>query len=269
MDIVYNIRPMRFEDWDVYHEMIKEILPDDNLRKDQFLNSVKSGSFFVLESDNKMVGQLKVSRFGSHEAHLGSIGVAKSHQRKGWGRILMKYSIDWFKEQDGISTVHLYTQDYNIAAQSMYKKFGFKVTGTTWHYFIPFTSLKPTGNYICQEILEEEINFIGERFPTLPAAQIRRFLDDRDTKYYVLTLKNKDGMIVGAARFTPSFPGSFPFEIIGIDGFDDFMKGMGKLSLPEFNYVRTVFTDNKKLAKLCDERNYHLHHRLYKMSLNL
>ena len=31
---------------------------------------------------------------------------------------------------------------------------------------------------------------------------------------------------------------------------------MEKLSLPEFNYVRIVFTDNKELAALCEKRNY-------------
>jgi len=191
MDSEYSIRPMRNEDWEIYHKMMKELLPDDMMRKDQFSNSVKKGNFYTLESNDQMIGQLKIARFGSEEAHLGSIGVAKSHQRRGWGSVLMRYAIDWFKKQDGISTVHLYTQDYNIPAQTMYKKFGFKASGTTWHFFVPFTSLKPSGKHTCQEILEEEIDSVGNKFPSLPAAQIRRYLEDKNTRYYVLTLKDK------------------------------------------------------------------------------
>ena len=269
MNTEYKIRPMKNEDWDTYHKMMRYLLPEDMLWKDQFPNSVKKGNFYALESDDQMVGQLKFARFGSDEAHLSSIGVAKSHQRKGWGSVLMRYAIDWFKKQDGVSTVHLYTQEYNIPAQSMYKKFGFSVAGTTWHYFVPFASLKPPGKYTCQEILSDEIDFVGDQFPSLPSTQIHHFLEDTVTKYYVLTLKDKKGKIVGAARFTPSFPGSFPFEIIQIDCFDDFMRGMEKLSLPEFDHVRIVFTDNKELANLCEEREYCLHHKLFKMSLNL
>jgi len=269
MDVEYNLRPMRNEDWDDFLKMVQEIFPEDVLRKDQFLNSVKKGNFYALEIDGQMTGELKITRFGSDNAHLASIGVARPHQRKGLGSILMKYALEWIRKEEGISTVHLYTQDHNIPAQSMYKKFGFRVTGTTWHYFVPFASLKPEGKYICQEILSDEIDLVGAQFPTLPAAQIRRFIEDRVTKYYVLTLKDKEGKIVGATRFTPSFPGSFPFEITQIDCFDDFIKGMQNLSIPEFDHVRTVFTDNKELANLCKEREYRLHHKLFRMSLNL
>lgn len=269
MDMGYIIRPMTNNDWDVIHEMEQEIFDEDLLRKDHFINKVKRGNFFALEFDGQIVGELRVTRFGSDEGYLERIGVARSHQRKGIGTILVNHAIDWFKKEDGISTVHLFTQDHNIPAQSLYDKFGFKVTGITWHYFVPFASLKPIGKYSCQEILSDEINFVGNQFPSLPAAQIRRFLDDTETKYHVLTLKDRKGKIVGAARFTPSFPGSFPFEISHIDCFDDFMKGVEKLSIPEFDHVRTVFTDNSELADLCEYRGYCLHHRLYKMSLNL
>ncbi|MCK5265011.1 MAG: GNAT family N-acetyltransferase [Candidatus Thorarchaeota archaeon] len=265
----YNLRSMTNNDWDILHEMEQEIFEEDQLRKDHFINTVKKGNYFAMEIDGQIFGELNVARFGSDEAHLRRIGVAKSHQRKGYGTILMKHAIDWFKKEDGISTVHLYTQDHNIPAQSLYRKFGFKVTGITWHYFVPFASLKPERKYTCQEILDDEIDFVGDTFPTLPAAQIRRFLEDTETKNYVLTLKDKKGNIMGVSRFTPSFPGSFPFEITRIDCFDDFIKGMEKLSISEFDYVRTTFTDNKELAKVCEEREYHLHHKLHKMSLNL
>ena len=133
----------------------------------------------------------------------------------------MNHAVEWFKNPGDIKKVHLYTHDHNVVAQSLYKKFGFRKSGTTWHYFVPFESIKPLGEYSCQEILADEIDFIGERYPSLPAAQIRRYLENTQTKQHVLTLKDREGNIVGVARLTPSFPGSFPFEISGVDGFDD------------------------------------------------
>jgi len=266
MDSEYTLRPMREEDYEALHEMEQDIFKEDSVTRDQFINSVSTRYFVALEVEGEIAGELTLSRYGSDEGVLNRIGVAKSFQRKGLGTYLMNHALDWFQKEGDIKVVHLYTQDYNKTAQSLYKKFDFTVTGTTWHYIVPFATIKPEGRYSCQHIQENEIDFVGEKYPTLPAAQIRNYLEDKVTKYYILTLKNNEGEIQGAARFTPSYPGSFPFEINGKDGFDDFMKGIEKLSLLEFDYVRTVFTDNQELAELCDERNYHLHHKLYKMS---
>ncbi len=266
VDIEYTLRPMKEDDFEEVHEMEQEIFKEDSVRKDTFINSILTRYFVALEVNGEIAGELTLSRFGINEGILNRIGVAKSFQKKGIGSYLMNHALEWFKKEGGISIIHLYTQDYNMTAQSLYKKFGFEITGTTWHYFVPFHTLKPEERYMCQEIRDDEIDFVGEKYSTLPAAQIRNYLEDKVTKYYILTLKDESEKIIGAARFTPSFPGSFPFEITGIKGFDDFMKGMEKLSLPEYDYVRTVFTDNPDLADLCEERNYHLHHRLYRMS---
>ena len=265
----FTLRPMRVKDWEKLHEMEQEIFKEDSISRDQFIRSISTRYFAALELDGQLIGQLTLSRFSDNEGVLNRIGVAKSFQRRGLGTYLLKHAIDWFEKQGCISVVHLYTQDYNTSAQSLYKKFGFEISGTTWHYFVPFATIKSEGRYSCQHILDTEIDYVGKQYSTLPAAQIRNYLEDTTTKYYILTLKDKEGKLRGATRFTPSFPGSFPFEISGTEGFDDFMKGIEKLSLPVFNYVRAVFTDNPELAELCEERNYHLHHRLYKMSIRM
>ncbi len=263
----YNLKPMKKEDWERLHELEKEIFEDDLFTEEQFIDRIEKGNFFALDIDGKIVGELAVERFGEDGAHLGRIGVARSHQRQGLGTYLMECAINWFKNEKNITTVHLYTQDHNVAAQSLYKKFGFDVSGTTWHYFVPFAGLEPQGKYSCQEIQDDEIVAVSEMYPTLPAVVIRRCI--QSNKCHALAFKNSGGMIVGAARFTPSFPGAFPFEIEDVNYFDDFISGMQKFSLPEFDYVRTVFTDNEDLAEVCESRGYHLHHRLFKMSLHL
>ncbi|MFW9839143.1 MAG: GNAT family N-acetyltransferase [Candidatus Thorarchaeota archaeon] len=263
----YNLRPMTEEDWDQLREMEKEIFEEDPFTEDQFYHRIERGNFFALEMEGKIIGELALERFGADGANLGRVGIAKSHQGQGLGSYLMECTMDWLRSEKDITKVHLYTQDYNKVAQSLYKKFGFEVSGTTWHYIVPFASLQPVRKYTCQEITEDEIETVAEAFPTLPAIVIKQYIES--DLYHVLTLKDKEGQIVGACRFTPSFPGCFPFEITNTDNFDDFIAWIEEHSLPEFDYVRTIFTDNEELAELCGNHSYPLHHRLYKMTLNL
>ncbi|MGD9396606.1 MAG: GNAT family N-acetyltransferase [Candidatus Thorarchaeota archaeon] len=262
-----DIRPMKPEDWDEFHEMDLELFPDDSMEENHFKKRTENDGCFALMQDNRIIGCLIVARFGEDEAYLGRIGVSKTHQGKGFGSLLMEYAIDWYHEQGGIKATHLLTQDYNKAAQNLYKKYGFKRTGTTWSFYVPYDSVRPQKKYRCQKIQEEEIDPVGSLFPSLPPQQIRRFLSADGQ--LVLTLKDLNGKIKGACRFTPSFPGCFPFEITSIDCFDDFATGLMEFKLPEHDYFRVTFTDIPDLAKLCEEREYRLHHRLHKMTMTL
>ncbi len=262
-----NIRPLKAEDWDEFQTMDKDLFPDDAVEEDWFKNRIERDGAFALIQNGRIIGNLIVARFGEDEAHLGRIGVSKSQQGKGYGSILMEYAIDWFCEQGGIREAHLYTQDFNKSAQRLYMKYGFKRSGTTWSYYVPYASIEPRKKYTCQEIQEEEIDSVGGMFSSLPPGQIRRFLTYDE--HLVLTLKDLNGNIAGVCRFTPGFPGCMPFEITSIDCFDDFLSGLMMFKLPEHDYCRVTFTDNTKLAEICEKREYRLHHRLHKMSLSL
>lgn len=259
---------MTINDWDGFQKSDKEIFPDDSINEEWFKKRIERDGFFALDLDARIIGQLILALFGESEGHLGRIGVIRNHQGEGYGNLLMKYAIEWFRKQKVVEQINLYTQNHNKVAQNLYKKYGFRISGNTWHYFIPYDSLKPINRYTCQEILEHEIDIVGDKYAdTLPAAQIRQFLSNED--FHVLTLKNLVGEIVGACRFTPSFPGCFPFLLDHLDSFDDFLIGLRPFSLPDYDYYRITFTDYPKLAQVCEERNYKLHHRLYKMTLVL
>jgi ribosomal protein S18 acetylase RimI-like enzyme len=259
----FLIRPMREEDWMDYEKIDEEIFPDDRVNQESFQKQVAGRPFFALEVEGRLAGMLILARFGEDAGHLARIGVTVSLQNRGFGAKLMECAMSWFRNEK-ISQVILYTQDHNKHAQHLYKKFGFEVIGTTWHYFVPFNTISPTGNFVCTPIQEDEIESVGKKYHDyLPAAQIRRFIESED--YHILVLKNKAEDVVGACRFTPSFPGSMPFRIDNLDSVDDFIYGMETLSLPEYDYVRLTFTDNAGLAALCDSRGYKLHHKLYRM----
>lgn len=259
---------MTVEDWKDFHQSDIEIFPDDSIPENWFNKRVERDGFFALGLDSQVIGQLILALFGEDKGHLGRIGVSRSHQGEGYGDLLMKYAIEWFRKKQVIKQIHLYTQDHNTVAQNLYKKYGFKISGNTWHYFIPYDSLKPLNIYTCQPILDDEIDPVGEKYQdTLPSAQIRRYLTSND--FNVLTLKNINGKIVGACRFTPSFPGCMPFVLDSVDSFDDFLFGLKPFSMPDYDYFRITFTDYPELAQVCEERKFKLHHRLYKMTLVL
>jgi ribosomal protein S18 acetylase RimI-like enzyme len=263
----FRIRLIREDDWPEFQVIDAELFPDDLMSHESFSRAISRGAFLALESDARIIGMLVVSKFGDSAGHLGRIGVAKSMQNQGLGARLMEHALDWFRNEN-LAHAILYTQDHNKHAQHLYKKFGFGIIGTTWHYFVPFSTITPTGNYYCSPIQENEIELVGQKYHEyLPAAQIRRFLESED--FHVLVLKNKRENVVGACRFTPSFPGCMPFQIDDLDGLDDFVSGMQAFSLPEYDYVRLTFTDNESLAALSDNRGYKRHHKLFRMRADI
>lgn len=261
----YTIRPMNSEDWGAYRQIDEGIFPNNLTSEESFNKLLEKEGFYALEVDDDMAGVLIVNRFGDHEGHLQRIGVAKDYQGNGYGKALMEHALEWFRDRD-CESVHLYTQDFNNVAQSLYTQFGFEIAGTSWHYFVPFDSINPKGKCTCRDISEEEIEEVGQRYETeLPAAQIMRYL--YAGRYHILVLKGHSGELKGACRFSPNFPGCFPFLIEDVSCFDDFVAGVEPFGLPKFNYVRVTFTDYPRLADLCENRDYELHQRLYKMRL--
>ncbi len=264
-----KIRPMRSKDWKTFHQLDKEIFDQkDQIAKEFFKKRIKTPGFFAMETQQgDLIGYLVLGRFTNEIAHLGRIGIRKSEQGKGLGSRLMQHALNWFQKEKGVSQVQLYTQVDNLHAQGLYKKFGFNIIGQTWHYFIPFKTLTASGHYSVHLIKLAEHQMVANLFPnSLPIGAIKRF---REKGQDVYTLKDSSGRIVGATRFTPSFPGCFPFELHPLSGFDDYVLAFQPLCDPPSKVLRITFHENKHLAALCESRGYQLHHKLFRMQLLL
>jgi GNAT superfamily N-acetyltransferase len=258
---------MRADDWHAFNRIDKELFPDDVMRERWFLLTLtlEREKFLALDVGGRLAGMLILARSGEHVGHLRRIGVAKAHQRMGYGRLLTRYAIDWFRKE-GFKRAYLYTQDFNIPAQNLYAQFGFQVSGTSWQYIVPFQSVTPSGGFICQEIDESEIPEVEAEYPReFPTERIQRDLSS--DRFQVMTLRNHSGELRGACRFFPELPGC-TFAIDETDCFDDFIIGIRHLC-PDFDSVQVTFSDCPPLADLCSERGYTLHHRLLRMTLEL
>lgn len=260
-----TLRPMTKHDWDDFQKLDCEVFPNDEMPEEHFKIWVERGGFFALDYEESMIGYLLLTVFGENEGHIMRIAVDPLQQHKGFGSRLLEHALNWSRQKK-LHAVRLYTQDDNRAAQALYRKLGFVVSGTSWHHIVPLESIQPVGEYSCHLIQDQEIEAVGTKYSSLPSAQIRRFLDAGNL---VVVLKNSESEIVGACRFTPSYPGCFPFEIDDVEALDDFIFGLKPYMLPEFDYIRITQTDNLDLASECELRGYKLHHRLLKMTRQL
>jgi [ribosomal protein S18]-alanine N-acetyltransferase len=68
------------------------------------------------------------------EAHVATLAVSPEHRQKGIGERMLLYALAEAKKE-GAALVYLEVRRSNIAAQEMYKKHGFLVTGTRPHYY--------------------------------------------------------------------------------------------------------------------------------------
>lgn len=79
--------------------------------------------------DGKIIAHLNLRCGGIHaQVHRMKLGmsVVDGHRSSGVGKALLETAVNWAKEQQDIHWIDLSTFAKNIAARSLYKKFGFK-----------------------------------------------------------------------------------------------------------------------------------------------
>ena len=86
-----------------------------------------------LTGEKEIVGQLSLGVPGDvqkirHVRNL-SILVIDGHREHGIGKALMRYAIDWAKNQKGVEKIHLDVFSTNKRAINLYRKMGFETEG--------------------------------------------------------------------------------------------------------------------------------------------
>lgn len=115
----YYIVPERSrEDWD---EAIKEI-------------KGRRGLIIVAQVDEKIVGMAHLVRGRLKKIrHIGFLGISilNGFRGIGIGTAMMNYILEWAEKQGELEKVSLTVFSTNRAAINLYRKFGFKVEGTS------------------------------------------------------------------------------------------------------------------------------------------
>ena len=73
-------------------------------------------------------------RVSANELHINNIGVHEHARRRGVGRALMEAAISVGKQQGALTAI-LEVRAGNVAAQSLYRRYGFEVAGRRRQYY--------------------------------------------------------------------------------------------------------------------------------------
>ena len=87
----------------------------------------------VREMSGNLIGYICFWRVVD-ETHLLNLAVKKNFRRKGIASKILQFAISYWKK-DGVKTVLLEVRRSNIAAQELYKKFGFSVMLIRTRYY--------------------------------------------------------------------------------------------------------------------------------------
>ncbi|HKJ37187.1 MAG TPA: ribosomal protein S18-alanine N-acetyltransferase [Anaerolineales bacterium] len=88
---------------------------------------------WVYESDGKIVGVI-VAWMLVDEAHIATIATHPDHRRQGIAQELLTYTLRYMSKE-GAVTSFLEVRENNLAAQEMYRKFGYEVSGRRKRYY--------------------------------------------------------------------------------------------------------------------------------------
>lgn len=261
-----EFRNIEEKDWRELIEVNKSAFQDDHMEKENFLNFVKEEGFIGLFVDNTLVGYLLMRIMGDY-GHLTHIAVSAKQQGKGYGTELMMYSIEFFNKHN-VKKMGLYVETKNDVAINMYKKFGYKVSNETWHYWIKREQLEEietkhlsdTSGHII-EVKEKDYDKIVRAFPDINKEELIVHL--KSEKYKTLGYKIK-GEIKVYARFNVNFSGCRPFLYINETRYvDEFIVKMKRYR--EKEYLRLTFDKYKELSEEFERRGYKLWHHLFNM----
>lgn len=138
-------------------EMIRNVLTD--LGYDFFLESkdrdlddienlyfVQSGCFWILKSDNKIIGSIAIKPHPEGFYEMKRFYILKEYRSRGYGKLLLEHFLEYAK-QNNIKTIRLDTDNKLKTAIHLYQKYGFKTIP-------PYDSIGQ-GNYYMELNLED------------------------------------------------------------------------------------------------------------------
>jgi [ribosomal protein S18]-alanine N-acetyltransferase len=88
---------------------------------------------WVVDLDGKIVGVI-VAWLLVDEVHVATIATHPDHRRQGIAQELLSYALRYMS-REGAVTSFLEVRENNLAAQEMYRKFGYEVTGRRKRYY--------------------------------------------------------------------------------------------------------------------------------------
>jgi hypothetical protein len=252
-------------DWEAFQELDKKCFPDSAITKESFkegLSGITSLTLIMVQKEtNEFIGYLKIAVLG-FEGHIQRIAIDPGFQGKGYGSAILLKSIEHLRKA-GCSKFFLYVLTDNEKAIILYKKNGFIIENNAWQFTVPFSSLPAKPRGMIQDIDWGEIMLLSLKFEFNPK-RIEGYFSSPKHQVIKYLIAGKE---IGFCRFTPSFPGAFPFVLRNLDYLYDFLAHLKELITEEdFSALKVTFDENKDLFEKFTEDGYEPTMELYRMS---
>jgi [ribosomal protein S18]-alanine N-acetyltransferase len=131
-----EIRQMQLEDVpsvvEIDHMSFSLPWPEGSFRYEVAKN--KAARCLVAEATDHRIAAMIVSWIIVDEVHIATFATHKDFRRKGIGSALLRAALEDAGSRGALKAM-LEVRESNAAAQEMYRKFGFEVTGRRPHYY--------------------------------------------------------------------------------------------------------------------------------------
>ena len=135
MNAAVTLRPMTLEDVPTVAELDRISFslpwPERSFRFE--LTENESSICWVAEVDGRIIGML-VMWVILDEAHIATIAVHPDYRRQGIGEYILREMLKAARDEGAVRAT-LEVRVGNVAAQEMYRKFGFETVGTRLRYY--------------------------------------------------------------------------------------------------------------------------------------
>lgn len=129
----YHFRPMLERDLDVIMHIEPHIYSHPWTRGN-FNDSFKSGHIAqVLECGKELIGY-SLMMMVLDEAHLLNLSIAKAHQKRGLGRLLLEHMVEIAREKKA-ANMFLEVRSSNVSAIALYQNIGFNEMAVRRGYY--------------------------------------------------------------------------------------------------------------------------------------
>ena len=144
-EIIVPAPPTVYETRTLTEKQLKEVMRlnlrcfrnGENYTKHTFtylLNEPKTLSYRIVTPEDEMVGFVFVMMDENGAGHITTIGVAPEHRRRGLAEKLLSHIEEALRNRK-INTVMLEVRVSNIAAQSLYRSFGYAIVQRIGKYY--------------------------------------------------------------------------------------------------------------------------------------
>lgn len=222
--------------------------------------------FWAVYDDNELIGYSYL-RLKTELGWIARIAFIPNYRNKGIGSKLMEIMINYCLTYN-LPKIILNVQQDNPSAIRLYQKYGFIKTDVRYQYIVPIKRfLNPEHQSSSNRITAAPITEVDESLIP-PFSEEWRDLDSlhNPPDNYVLIFRTKGGEGVGYCRLNPDFPGCHPFVVkrVSVNRLSDILYSLKKYLIPEKEELKLTFSD-KDLATVCEQLNFKLNYKLFKM----